>query len=269
MNRRKITARSKFFLILVIGSLISACTSKKNLIYFQGATDSGSEVNKNFVPILKTDDLLSITVMGLDADAVKPFNLPVSLLNNNIVGSYTQGNPTPPGYLIDASGNIDFPVIGKIKLGGLTRDAAVELIKLKLDNKKDSVYVKNPNVNIRILNFKVTVLGEVRNPGTFTIPNERITLPEALGIAGDLLITGVRKNVLVVRDIDGKKTETRIDLTSKKLFSSPVYYLTQNDIVYVEPNRARINSSVVNTSNVSLVVSVISLLVTMAVLFTR
>jgi polysaccharide export outer membrane protein len=253
----------------MIFCIVNACTSKKNIIYFQGVSESGSEVNKNFIPVLKTDDLLSITVMGIDADAVKPFNLPVSLLNNNIVGSYTQGNPTPPGYLIDVLGNIDFPVIGKIKVGGLTRDAAVELIKQKLDNNKDSIYVKNPNVNIRILNYKVTVLGEVRNPGTFTIPNERITLPEALGIAGDLLITGVRKNVLVVRDIDGKKTETRVDLTSKKLFSSPVYYLTQNDIVYVEPNRARINSSVVNTSNISLVVSVISLLVTMAVLFTR
>lgn len=248
---------------------MNACTSKKNLVYFQGSDSQSADVNKNYSPVLRSDDLLSITVMGLDADAVKPFNLPVSLLNNNIVGSYTQGNPTQPGYLIDASGNIDFPVIGKIKVGGLTRDAAVELIKLKLDNKKDSVFVKNPNVNIRILNYKVTVLGEVRNPGTFTIPNERITLPEALGIAGDLMITGVRKNVLVIRDVDGKKTETRIDLTSKNIFSSPVYYLSQNDVVYVEPNRARINSSVVNTSNVSLVVSVISLLVTMAVLFTR
>jgi polysaccharide export outer membrane protein len=113
------------------------------------------------------------------------------------------------------------------------------------------------------------VLGEVRNPGTFTIPNERVTLPEALGIAGDLLITGVRNEVVVIRDVNGKQTETRIDLSSKEVFNSPVYYLEQNDIVYVAPNRAKVNSSVVNTANVSLVVSVISLLVTMAVLFTR
>jgi polysaccharide export outer membrane protein len=113
------------------------------------------------------------------------------------------------------------------------------------------------------------VLGEVKSPGTFNIPNERITLLEAIGLAGDLNITAKRKNVLVIRDIDGKKTETRIDLTSKALFSSPVYYLNQNDMVYIEPNRAKINSSVVNASNVGIVISVISLLVTMSVLFTR
>jgi polysaccharide export outer membrane protein len=111
------------------------------------------------------------------------------------------------------------------------------------------------------------VLGEVRNPGTFTIPNERITLPEAIGIAGDLQITGIRNNVLVIRDIDGKKTETRVDLTKKDLFNSPVYYLQQNDVIYIEANRAKRNSSVVNTSNVSLVISVISLFVTMVILF--
>ena len=122
---------------------------------------------------------------------------------------------------------------------------------------------------MRILNYKVTVLGEVKNPGTFTIPNERITLPEALGIAGDLLITGVRHDVLVIRDVDGKITETRIDLRKKDLFRSPVYYLQQNDIVYVEPNRARINSSVVNASNAGIAISVLSLLITMVTLLTR
>ena len=119
------------------------------------------------------------------------------------------------------------------------------------------------------MNYKITVLGEVRNPGTFTIPNERITLPEALGIAGDLQISGIRKNVMVIRDIEGKKTEYRVNLTSKELFSSPVYYLQQNDLVYVEPNRAKVNSSVVNPANVSLVISIISLFVTMVILFTR
>ncbi|MEO6303744.1 MAG: polysaccharide biosynthesis/export family protein [Bacteroidia bacterium] len=269
MRTAKKTVKNNIILFLLCGGLMLACTSKKNLIYFQGSPDASTEANKNYSPVLHSDDLLSITIMGADVDAVKPFNLPVTLLNNNNIGSYTQGNPTPPGYLIDASGNIDFPVVGKIKVGGLSRGAAIELIKQKLDGNTDSALVKNPNVNIRILNYKVTVLGEVRNPGTFTIPNERITLPEALGIAGDLLITGVRKNVLVLRDIDGKKSETRVDLTSKNLFSSPVYYLSQNDIVYIEPNRAKINSSVVNATNISLVVSVISLLVTMAVLFTQ
>ena len=257
--------KTQLFLLVVF--FITSCTSKKNLIYFQGGENAiNSGLNKSYNPKLQPDDLLSITVMGLDADVIKPFNLP-SNINSNI-GSYTQGNPTPPGYLIDASGNIDFPVLGKIKLGGLSREEAIDFIKGKLEN-KEVTYVKNPTIHIRILNFKVTVLGEVRNPGTFTIPNERITLPEALGIAGDLLITGVRKNVLVIRDVDGKKTETRIDLTSKELFSSSVFYLNQNDIVYVEPNRAKVNSSVVNASNVGVLVSVVSLLITVAALLTR
>lgn len=251
-----------FFTLLIVSVFITSCTNPKKLIYFQGNL-SNTESNKSYNPVLKNDDILSITILGLDADAIKPFNIPISNISQN-VGGYNQGTPTPPGYLIDSEGNIDFPVIGKIKLSGLSRSAAIDSLKKQL-----SPYLNKPTVLLRILNYKVTVLGEVRNPGTFTIPNERITLPEALGIAGDLLITGVRKNVLVVRDVDGKKTETRVDLTSKELFSSPVYYISQNDMIYVQPNRAKINSSVVNTANISLVVSVISLLVTMAVLFTR
>jgi len=188
----------------------------------------------------------------------------ISPVPSQNIGGYNTGAPTPNGYLIDSKGCIDFPVVGNIKLGGLSRTDAVDTLKKYL-----KPYLTQSTILLRILNYKVTVLGEVKNPGTFTIPNERITLPEALGIAGDLLITGVRKNVLVIREIDGKKNETRVDLTSKELFSSPVYYLTQNDLVYVHPNRAKINSSVVNTANISLVVTVISLLVTIAVLFTR
>jgi len=251
-----------FRLSLIVYALILcfSCTNKKNLIYFQGNL-SNNETNKSYTPTLKPDDVLSISVMSLDEIAAKPFNLPTIGINPAI-GGYIQGAPSPPGYLIDADGNIDFPVVGKIKIGGLTRQAAIDFLKEQL-----KPYLSNPTIIVRILNYKITVLGEVRNPGTFTIPNERITLPEALGIAGDLNITGLRKNVLVIRESDGKRTETLVDLTSKELFSSPVFYLQQNDVVYVEPNRAKRNSSVVNTSNVSLVISVISLFVTMVILF--
>jgi polysaccharide biosynthesis/export protein len=252
----------RLFLFSAISSFIfAACTNKKNLVYFQGSMgNSGTKDNYN--PVFKADDVLSVTVLGLDPIATQPFNIPYSN-QTQLAGGYLQGAPTQPGYLVDAQGFIDFPVIGKIKLGGLSRSAAIDTLKKQL-----APYLSNPTILIRILNYKITVLGEVRNPGTFTIPNERVTLPEALGIAGDLLVTGLRKNVLVIRDVDGKKTETRVDLTSKDLFSSPVYYLNQNDLVYVEPNRTKINSSAVNASNVSLVVSVISLFVTMSILFT-
>lgn len=256
------TSKFYFFYLILFVIFFNSCTHQKKIIYFQGNL-AVTEANKNYSPLLRTDDLLSITVMGSDDQAVKPFNLPIIGMNQSI-GGYLQGAPTPPGYLIDSDGNIDFPVIGKIKLGGLTRSAAIDYLKEQL-----KPYLSTPTILIRILNYKITVLGEVRNPGTFTIPNERITLPEALGIAGDLQITGLRKNVLVIRDVEGRKTETRVDLTSKDLFSSTVYYLQQNDVVYVQPNRAKINSSVVNPSNVSLVISIISLFVTLAVLFTR
>jgi polysaccharide export outer membrane protein len=251
-----------FYFVLLLA--FSSCTSKKNLIYFQGSGAISSERNSNYDPVFRKDDLLNVTVLGLDVEAVAPFNLPITQLYPVTNGGYSMGAPTPPGYLVDSEGNIDLPVIGKVKVGGLNRGAAVELIKKKLEP-----YIVKPGVNIRILNYKVTVLGEVRNPGTFTIPNERITLPEALGIAGDLLITGVRSNILVIRQVDGKTIETRVDLTAKDIFNSPVYYLSQNDVVYVEPNRAKVNSSVMNASNVGIAISVLSLLITMVTLLSR
>jgi len=254
--------KNKYLIIIISILLLSSCASRKKMAYFQGELENVEA--KNYTPTLVKDDLLAITVMGLDPEAVKPFNMPVTDVSSRAMGGYTQGTPTPPGYLIDADGNIDFPVIGQIKLAGLTRSEAKNLLQEKL-----AAYVNNPIVNIRILNFKVTVLGDVKSPGTFTIPNERISLPEALGIAGDLNITGERQNIIVIRDVDGKKTQYEVDLTSKELFSSPVYYLNQNDVVYVEPNRAKRNSSAINPGNASVMVSAISLVVSVLILLTR
>jgi polysaccharide export outer membrane protein len=228
-------------------------------VYFQGQPTEYTS-NSSYNPTIKPDDLLSILVMANDEKSTMLFNLPQEL-GNNLYGGYAQGAPTPPGYLVNSDGNIQFPIIGDIQLAGMTRTQAIEKLKEEL-----SSYIVNPTISIRILNFRVTVLGDVRNPGTFTIPNERITVLEALGIAGDLLITGERENVLVVRDDDGKKREYRIDLTSESLFSSPVYYLQQNDVIYVEPNRAKRNSSVINASNTGIVISSLSLILTSLIL---
>jgi polysaccharide export outer membrane protein len=129
--------------------------------------------------------------------------------------------------------------------------------------------VQNPTILFKILNYKITVLGDVRNPGTFTIPNEKVTIFEAIGIAGDLLITGKRNNVKVIRESDTGRKEFIVDLTSSDVFNSPVFYLQQNDLVYVEPNRSKINSSIINTSNVSLVLSSVSVLLTIIFLFNK
>lgn len=244
-------------LIIAIFVFANSCINRKNLAYFQGSTEINGSV-KNYNPSFQVNDLISIVVTGVDAETVKPFNLPVT--NAMVAGGYNQGSQPPPGYLIDYEGNIDFPLIGKIRVAGLNRNLLADTLKARLKS-----HLANPTISIRILNFKVTILGEVRSPGTFTIPNEKVTLTEALGIAGDLLITGKRKNVLVIRESEGKRIEYRVDLTSKNLFDSPVYYLNQNDVVYVEPNRAKMNSSVVNAANVGIIISAVSLIITVVI----
>jgi polysaccharide export outer membrane protein len=202
-------------------------------------------------------------VISSDADAALPFNLP-AVSGSGMMGGYTQGTPTVPGYLVDSTGDIDFPIVGRVHLAGMSRSEAIEFLKKTL-----KPYLSNPTIVMRILNYKVTVLGEVKNPGTFTIPNERVTILEAIGIAGDLQITGMRDNVLVIREVDGKRVEYRVDLRSKDIFNSPVYYLTQNDVVYVEPNRAKRNSAVINATNVGILISASSIIVSLIVLITQ
>ena len=166
-------------------------------------------------------------------------------------------------YLVDINGEIDFPVIGKIKLDGLTRTQAVKLIEQKV-----SEYIIEPSVNLRILNFKFSVLGEVNKPGTYKIDSERITLLEALSQAGDLTIYGKRNNILLIREINGKKEYNRVDITKADFINSSNYYLIQNDVILVQPNNTRINSSVIGP-NITVTISALSLLTTIAIILTR
>jgi len=248
----KYCSRISVFLLPFVFFLFS-CASRNNLIYFYNSTNINSkDSSSKYTPTLKSDDLLSIIVSTIDPDAAKPFNLSVVSYSTN--GQIT-GIPTIQGYLIDSEGMIDFPVIGKIKLAGLSRSEATELLKEKLN-----VYISNPIVNVRILNFKISVIGDVRNPGSYTIPNERITILEALGLAGDINITGIRKNILVIREKNGVKNGYRVDITSSDILNSPVYYLNQNDVVYVEPNKTKINSSK-SSSNTSIILTSIAVLI--------
>ena len=163
-------------------------------------------------------------------------------------------------YLVDQDGMIDFPVLGKILVKGLTPDELRELLRDRLSD-----YLKDPIINIRLRNFTVTVLGAVNRPGTYPVNEEQITILEALGLAGDISLRGERTNVLVVRDFNGNKLYSRIDLTSKNMTKSQVYYLTQNDVVYVEPNRTGIKETSLG-ANVNLTFQIISLLVTTGVI---
>jgi polysaccharide export outer membrane protein len=244
---------SKRLLTLVlIAIFISSCATRKEVVYFQDAKDFETVVDTDtFSTKFKINDILNIYISTFDAEATRPFNL---------IKATENGRSEAVDYLIDKDGNIDYPVLGKIKLVGLTVQEAKELFKQKL-----AVYLKDPIVNIRLANFRVTVLGSVNRPGTYNISGERITILEALGQAGDLNIKGRRDNVLVIRDFNGTKVYTRINLTNKESMNSPVYYLTQNDVVYVEPNKSAISTSSLD-NRTSIIVSIVSLLITSGVI---
>ncbi|QVY67319.1 polysaccharide biosynthesis/export family protein [Polaribacter sp. Q13] len=247
-------------LLMVLG--MSSCVSNKDIAYFQFDEIDQSKVSNKFETVFKPDDLLQITISSDDIEATKPFNLPAVTFGTT-TGS-ASGTPKQQSYLIDSKGEIDFPILGKLKLGGLSREAALQLLKGMLSPD----YVANPTINISIANFKVTVYGDVKKPGTFTIPNERVSILDAIGLAGDLNISGKRDNVLVIREENNKKVKYRVNLLSNKTLTSPVFYLQQNDVVYVEHNKARIQSASSN-SNTSLFISITGLIITVATFLTR
>jgi len=239
--------------------IFSSCASKNDIVYFQ--QDSVNLIINSQVGVTKFQpgDVLTISVTADDLKVTTPYNQ----VNIYQAGTLQSNSPFIPTYTIDSEGNIDFPQVGKVRLEGLTRLEAIEYFKNEVGN-----YIQNPGVNITIRNFKVSILGEVAKPGLFTIENDRISILEALGLAGDLTINGVRQNVLVVREENGKKSEYRIDLTKRESLNSPVYFLKQNDVVYVEPNGAKIQSSKY-TQNTSIFVSIAGLIITIVAVVVR
>lgn len=254
--------QSSYLLILIVTTLISSCVSKKDIVYFQNDKIDQTKVNNSYKTIIKPDDLLLISVTAKDLKAVKPFNLPVVTFSINTDRAI--GNPIQQSYLVDNKGDIDFPILGKISVAGLTRNQAIAKIKALLD----PAYVKAPKVNIRFLNFKITVLGDVRNPGSFTFPNERVTLLDAIGYAGDLNLSAERKKVIVIREEGDKKNKYVVDLLSNKVFTSPVYYLQQNDIIYVEHNNAKTQSAARN-QNSGLFISIAGIIISIITIISK
>lgn len=217
----------------MFGLIISSCAKREELIYFQGNQQSITKYEEH-IPKIQSSDMLAISVSAADIKATEPFNqLSVYQMNSGM-----QNNPYAKFYTVDKNGEINYPIIGKIKVGGFTRIEAENILKDKL-----SKYIVNPGVNINFNNFKISVLGEVSKPGYFSVQNERVTILEALGMAGDITINGVRKNIMVIREQNGEKKTYSVDITSKDILDSPVYYLAQNDVVYVEPNNARVSAS--------------------------
>ena len=234
--------KRKCLFVLLITALMSSCISNKQLIVFKTVTaETAEEINKTMKPQpeprVKINDALIITVSALDPEAVIPYNLP-TVSYESPTSSTVPTTSSFQYYTVDEQGYIDFPILGKLYVVGLRQSEVISLIEGKLQGQ-----VVNPIVTMRFLNARVTVLGEVNSPGTYTLNNGRMTLLEALGVAGDLTQYANRSNVLITRENNGKVEFARLDLRSEEVFTSPYFYLQQNDVVYVEPNQARSTSN--------------------------
>ncbi|SKB36593.1 polysaccharide export outer membrane protein [Salegentibacter holothuriorum] len=225
-----------WFLILSI--IVSSCATKDQVVYFNDVQQLEGQVNLlEYEPKIERNDVLRINVSSssVNEEIVAPFQM-------NQQGAQSGGgggqNLSLTGYLVSPQGTINFPVLGTVEVEGLSRTAIQEKLQ-----KQIAEYVRDPVVDVRIVNFNVTVLGEVGNPGRVQITDGRITMPELLAMSGDVSYTGKRQNIRVIREVDGVKSVGFIDMTEIDLFDSPYYYLKQNDIVYVEPTYARMKSA--------------------------
>lgn len=230
--------KCKFIAIAIFFTLlVSACSVPKDVTYFQGVDDLTTEqleqMSQTYSTKICPDDLLTITVTGWDPSVLTPFNPPVySFVAEG--EDKIQKSDQLQTYLVYKDGTINFPILGKVQAAGFSKQELAENLRIAIDK-----YVKDVNVNVQIVNFKVTLMGEVARPGTVAIKNDRVSVLDVLGLVGDLTINANRKNVLVIRDKDGKKEFGRIDMTDPAIFTSPYFYLRQNDVVYVEPNKAK------------------------------
>jgi polysaccharide export outer membrane protein len=231
--------RNIWIYVLLI-SIMCSCVSTKDATYFNNLKDSEIAVQvQDLEPVIQKNDLLSISVNSLNVEASKIFNSPNATV---VEASRTETSATSQaaGYLVNQEGFIQFPILGKIQAAGVSKKQLRDKITQSI---KEKQLLRDPIVDVRYLNYKVTVLGEVGRPSVINVPNEKITLLEALGLAGDLTIYAKRNNVMVLREEDGKRIIKRLNLNSNELITSPYYYLKSNDIVYVEPNKAKINST--------------------------
>lgn len=226
---------------------LSSCASQKEITYLQGGYDGYQQKGTDSYELkIRPDDMIAIMVNSKNTELAQMFNLPmVSYQINNSTTGISSSQTKVLGYLVNKEGEINFPQLGYIKVGGMTRTELTDFITKELIDKG---YVNDPVVTIQYLNFSVSVMGEVNKPGTIEIASDRITIFDALSAAGDLTIYGLRDNVKVIREINGKKTVSIVDLRSAEILDSPYYYLQQNDVIYVEPNKAKAGQREINSN---------------------
>ncbi|MBR9859457.1 polysaccharide export protein [bacterium] len=248
-------------MILVVLSFFgSSCSTQKDVVYFQDIDSTVLETADSIFqfPIVQINDILGVELSALDEASIRPFKR-----SSSASGDGAASINEPDEYLVHADGTIQFPIIGNIHVAGL---GLQELRNILIDSLSE--YIINPSVEIRIINTKITVLGSVNNPGTYTIPEETITLLQAIGLAGDFSITGRRHNVLLIRQINGIRTVKRLDFTQSDWLNSSAYYVRQNDVIYVEPNFSEVKQAGI-VGDVSELLRALTVISTTAFLFRR
>lgn len=250
-------------ILAAFGILLTGCASTKNTTYFQNVSDSiyrSSEpisLSGYTDPIIRPNDILQISVQTIDPQSTASMGTQSTSTYAIQGGSAVSGGQMIQGYLVDKNGNVELPLVGKIKIGGLSTEKAREAI-----SEKAKVYYKDPVVNVRLANFYISVLGEVTRPSQYVIPNEKVTILDAIAMAGDLTIYGKRDNVMLIREENGEKKAIRFDLRSSTLFQNPYFYLRQGDVLYVEANKAKVAASDARMlRTVGIITSVASLIV--------
>lgn len=270
MNTKKTL---KLFIFMAI-AILSSCASRKDFIYLQDMDEMQEyPVIQKYEAIIHRDDKLSITVNSKHPELALPFNIGSSSYSIGNEGEITYNGNTSAnskdaaGYLVDVNGDIDFPILGKLHVEGLTRAQLTTLIKNKLI---EGGYINDPVVAVNFLNFKFSVLGEVNGVGTYEITGDRITLLEAIAMAGDLKETSRLDRIGVIREYGNKRRIMFHDIRSKDIFTSPCYYLQQNDIVYVEPTRQKAdNRDQRNMSRLQMILSFITSLTSIILIATN
>ena len=262
MNKLRIGLFCLVFITFLAFGALSGCTAPKEILYFQDIDEiTPQKIEAEYQPVIMKDDKLQIVISGPDKSVVAPYNF--TLYYNSSGDVRTTGNSIIP-YLVDADGCIDMPGLGRIHVEGMRRTELVNFITEMLIQRG---LVKDPVVSVSFLNYRITVLGEVNNPGTYTMPSERVTVLQALGMASDLKITADRHNILLIRDEEGKQAHYYFDLTQSNILNSELYYLHQNDVIYVPQSAKRIASGTTPTGLWSIILSTLSTLVTVATFF--
>lgn len=263
----KLTQYSIYLVLLYIAVWggTTSCVSPKSIVYFQGDTlrNSSQKISYDYTPTIQTNDLLSVVVGSLNAEANEMFNIANTAMTASTNYSATSAGARlqPLGYLVDTEGNIEIPLIGKVHVKDMKTTVAADTIRKRLTN-----YLKEPSVVVRTLNFKVSVLGEVGRPAIYVIPDEKISLPEVLSLAGDLTIYGKRDNVMVIREENGLRHQVKLDLTSREIFNSPYYYMHKNDVIYVEPVKTKLAATDRRQQLVPVIASIVGGIGTLGIL---